>query len=189
MGTCAFCTLIEAGDTEWSNDDAVAFRDRFPISPGHALVVPRLHEPNLFELGAPVRAALWALVDVVQRDLSVVACSRRFQHRRQRRPGRWPDRRPRAHPRDSPLHRRRRRPARWCPLGRPRVGPRTGKPGNSCRPDLYDFAAQRRYASRSSRSRYAWSVGLSKQTKRTVATAVGVERTVSTAMSVAASSG
>ena len=71
MGPCAFCAVIEAGDIEWSNDDAVAFRDRFPISPGHALVVPRLHEPNLFELGAPVRAALWALVDVVQRDLSV----------------------------------------------------------------------------------------------------------------------
>ena len=71
MGTCAFCTLIEAGDAEWSNDEAVAFRDQFPISPGHALVVPRLHESNLFELGAPVRAAMWAVVDVVQRDLSV----------------------------------------------------------------------------------------------------------------------
>ena len=41
----------------------------------------------------------------------------------------------------------------------------------------------------SSRSRYARSVVSSKQTKRTVVTDVGVERTVSTAMSVAASSG
>lgn len=69
MATCPFCAVVEGGDLRWANDHAVAFADRYPISAGHTLVVPRAHQADLFDLRADERAALWALVDVVRTEL------------------------------------------------------------------------------------------------------------------------
>ena len=45
---CPFCTLPT--DRVWlANGHAVAFRDGFPISPGHTLVIPRVHYPCVSE--------------------------------------------------------------------------------------------------------------------------------------------
>ena len=70
MTTCPFCDLIADGGGEWSNNNAVAFGDRFPVSVGHTLVVPRRHHGDLFALDAAVRAAVWALVDEVRDALA-----------------------------------------------------------------------------------------------------------------------
>lgn len=69
MAPCVFCNRIEAGDYHWSNNDAVAFSDGFPISTGHTLVVPREHEPDFFDLNPETRAAMWALIDEVRLNL------------------------------------------------------------------------------------------------------------------------
>ena len=65
---CMFCTppveLLEA------NELAVAFLAGYPVSPGHALIVPRRHEPDFFSLTADEQAAVVALVNPVRARLA-----------------------------------------------------------------------------------------------------------------------
>lgn len=70
MRACPFCARIASNEFRWDNDHAVAFEDLYPVSQGHTLVVPRRHESDLFHLDPTVRAAVWALVDEVHRDLT-----------------------------------------------------------------------------------------------------------------------
>ena len=72
--------------SDWvaSNDLAFAIRDRFPVSPGHTLVVPRRLVATYFEATAAEKAALWALVDEVKVALDQRASPRRVQRRLQR---------------------------------------------------------------------------------------------------------
>jgi diadenosine tetraphosphate (Ap4A) HIT family hydrolase len=48
------------------NDLAVAFRDGFPVSPGHTLVIPRRHVASFFDTTEAERAALLALLDAAK---------------------------------------------------------------------------------------------------------------------------
>ena len=45
-----------------ANDTAVAFYDAFPLSKGHALVVPRVVVMSLYDLDPEAQAALWEIV-------------------------------------------------------------------------------------------------------------------------------
>ena len=54
MDNCRFCERVSTGDFDFANDDAVAFADTYPLSPGHTLVIPRQHEADLFDLDAAV---------------------------------------------------------------------------------------------------------------------------------------
>jgi diadenosine tetraphosphate (Ap4A) HIT family hydrolase len=65
MNDCKFCDRIAHHDFAVANEHAVAFADSFPLTPGHTLVVPRLHAVDLFDLEVNQRAAVWALVDTV----------------------------------------------------------------------------------------------------------------------------
>ena len=47
----------------------MAFKDGFPVNPGHALIVPRRHVADLFELTADEQAALWRLLPEVKQRL------------------------------------------------------------------------------------------------------------------------
>jgi diadenosine tetraphosphate (Ap4A) HIT family hydrolase len=69
MTDCIFCTRIATGGVLLENEHAVAFYDGFPLSEGHALVVPRQHEADLFDLTIQERAAVWALLDEVHARL------------------------------------------------------------------------------------------------------------------------
>ena len=64
--SCPFCERIDRGGLLAESTLAVAFPDAYPLSPGHALVVPRRHEPDYFELTEPERRAMWSLVDQVR---------------------------------------------------------------------------------------------------------------------------
>ena len=59
---CVFCDRLRLGDFVAENDLAVAFRDAFPLSQGHCLVVPRRHEDSVLRLTPEEQAAVWALV-------------------------------------------------------------------------------------------------------------------------------
>ena len=67
--TCPFCRLLSSGPLLASNDLAAAFADGFPISPGHALIVPRRHEADFLALTEGEQAAIWALVPAVRRHV------------------------------------------------------------------------------------------------------------------------
>ncbi|MBK8741254.1 MAG: HIT family protein [Betaproteobacteria bacterium] len=62
---CVFCALAP-GRIILSNDLAVAFRDGFPVSPGHTLVIPRRHVRSFFDTTAEERTALFALLDAAK---------------------------------------------------------------------------------------------------------------------------
>ncbi len=53
MPECIFCEIIEGKEPAYivySDEKVVSFLDKFPIAPGHVLVVPRLHYENFLEL-------------------------------------------------------------------------------------------------------------------------------------------
>jgi diadenosine tetraphosphate (Ap4A) HIT family hydrolase len=63
---CIFCGERGRDDALAANELAIAFPAGFPVSPGHALIVPRRHEPDFFSLTAEEQAALVALVNPVR---------------------------------------------------------------------------------------------------------------------------
>jgi diadenosine tetraphosphate (Ap4A) HIT family hydrolase len=62
---CIFCRARPEPELLAGNDLAIAFPAGFPVSPGHALIVPRRHEPDFFSLAVDEQAALVALVNPV----------------------------------------------------------------------------------------------------------------------------
>lgn len=67
MSDCLFCGIVEGsvpGQIVDSDDRTIAFMDIAPATPGHALVVPRKHSPDLLEIDA---ADLEATVTAAQR--------------------------------------------------------------------------------------------------------------------------
>lgn len=62
---CPFCR-IPAHRTVVVSEHGVAFPDAFPVTPGHTLVVPRIHAASLFELLPEVQSDLWLLVSRVR---------------------------------------------------------------------------------------------------------------------------
>ena len=46
-----------------SNDLAAAVRDRYPVSPGHTLIVPQRAVPTVFDCTADEIAAMWRLLE------------------------------------------------------------------------------------------------------------------------------
>jgi ATP adenylyltransferase len=48
---CLFCDAYVRGDeVVWQNDYFFASFDRFPVNPGHALIIPRRHVKSIMEL-------------------------------------------------------------------------------------------------------------------------------------------
>jgi diadenosine tetraphosphate (Ap4A) HIT family hydrolase len=64
-GRCPFCS-IEAGRIAWSSELALALWDIYPVSLGHALLVPRRHLASWSELTAGEKAALTEGIDAVR---------------------------------------------------------------------------------------------------------------------------
>jgi hypothetical protein len=72
---CPFCALPPERLVS-QNSLAVAFYDRFPVTPLHTLVIPRRHAITWFDLYEPERRSIGLLLDtaravVLQRDPSV----------------------------------------------------------------------------------------------------------------------
>ena len=54
---CPFCEL-PAEDRTWSGELVFAFRDRYPVSPGHTLIVPERHVATWFDATREEQRAL-----------------------------------------------------------------------------------------------------------------------------------
>ncbi len=66
---CALCAEIASSSAGEATDYAVALRDEFPVSNGHALVVPRRHVEQIFDLTDAEARDVWRLVQQVRRRL------------------------------------------------------------------------------------------------------------------------
>jgi ATP adenylyltransferase len=61
---CPFCSLADRPLIAESAH-CIAFLDGYPVSQGHALVVPRRHSTHYFEMTPVEKEDLWKLVDQV----------------------------------------------------------------------------------------------------------------------------
>ena len=48
--TCPFCTISHDREIIYENTLCFAFFDGFPVSPGHALIIPKRHVASYFDL-------------------------------------------------------------------------------------------------------------------------------------------
>lgn len=67
---CPFCSLPPERLID-QNDHGLVIRDRFPVSPGHTLVIPRRHIGSFFELGVKEREELMQLLEQAKQVLDV----------------------------------------------------------------------------------------------------------------------
>ena len=65
---CPFCAIRKEAVIAESRH-AVAIRDRYPVSDGHTLVIPKAHAGSLFAQSAVVQADIWCLVARVRDEL------------------------------------------------------------------------------------------------------------------------
>lgn len=61
-----FCERVARHEYFLEGPLAVAFPDRYPLSPGHTLIVPKAHAADYFDLAEAVQADLWRLVAEVK---------------------------------------------------------------------------------------------------------------------------
>lgn len=66
---CPFCAPMTDRLILAENDFAYTIFDKFPVNAGHALIIPRHHVTNYFELSPDEKAACWQLLDEVKRLL------------------------------------------------------------------------------------------------------------------------
>ena len=68
MAGCPFCDISD-DDIIWRSGLAVAMYDRFSVSKGHVLVIPKRHAETYFDASSTEEAELWRVVG--ERTLSV----------------------------------------------------------------------------------------------------------------------
>jgi len=65
---CPFCVIEE--ERIWlSNEKAISFRDAYPVTEGHTLVIPKRHAESIFELEEEELDAFWELVSLARKKL------------------------------------------------------------------------------------------------------------------------
>ena len=65
---CPFCGPAVADVVSRSNH-AFAIRDRYPVSRGHTLVIPKIHRTRISDLTGDVMEDVWRLVSHVRKEL------------------------------------------------------------------------------------------------------------------------
>ena len=66
MAACPFCEAIDLGRVIMEDERAAALEDAFPLSEGHTLIVPKVHEPDYFQLADKAKTSIWAIVDQIK---------------------------------------------------------------------------------------------------------------------------
>lgn len=63
---CPFCGPMSDRQKLAESHLAFAIFDKFPVNAGHALIIPKRHVANYFELSPDEKAACWQLLDEVK---------------------------------------------------------------------------------------------------------------------------
>lgn len=69
---CIFCDIVRheaEASTVHEDETVMAFMDRYPVTPGHLLVVPRHHAVGLEDLDKTIGAHVWAVAHDLARTL------------------------------------------------------------------------------------------------------------------------
>lgn len=65
-GLCPFCNPEGCGTIIAESDRAFAIYDRYPVNPGHVLIIPKRHCADYFDLSAVEQTSCWELVNQVK---------------------------------------------------------------------------------------------------------------------------
>ena len=68
MNNCVFCNLDESR-IEIENDLALSFKDLYPVTNGHTLVIPKRKVQSFFDLTEEETAAMFELLHLQKEDL------------------------------------------------------------------------------------------------------------------------
>lgn len=63
MKTCPFCEILESGRHETENGGAAVIKDRYPVTPGHTLIIPKRHVTSFTDLTTEETQAVTALIN------------------------------------------------------------------------------------------------------------------------------
>ena len=74
MNDCVFCNLDESR-IEIENDLALSFKDLYPVTNGHTLVIPKRKVQSFFDLTEEETAAMFELLYLQKEDLKNKASS------------------------------------------------------------------------------------------------------------------
>ncbi len=66
--TCPFCKLRDERCV-LVNQHVRAFRDAFPISNGHTLIISRRHAASIFDLDEEEQTAIWSTASIIRQQL------------------------------------------------------------------------------------------------------------------------
>jgi len=66
---CPFCYIAPEVTILLETENALAILDRFPVSEGHTLIIPKRHTANYFELSPDEQTELWTLVNQTKHKL------------------------------------------------------------------------------------------------------------------------
>jgi len=67
---CPFCNEEEGREIIIENDMVYATYDKFPVSKGHALIIPKRHCSNYFDLSIEEQSSCWNLMNEVKALIS-----------------------------------------------------------------------------------------------------------------------
>ncbi len=69
MSDCVFCS-IETSRINAENGLALSFRDLYPVTEGHTLVIPKRHVQSFFDLSSTERSEMFKLLEYQKNELS-----------------------------------------------------------------------------------------------------------------------
>lgn len=70
MSDCIFCRVIGSDDIVLENDRAFAVFDKFPVTEGHILIIPKRHFADFFDITREEYQAVFNLLDKMRQRLS-----------------------------------------------------------------------------------------------------------------------
>ncbi|HOG17636.1 MAG TPA: HIT family protein [Syntrophales bacterium] len=68
-GSCVFCGIVKRAEVLLENEWACAFPDKYPVSEGHTLIVPKRHVADYFEISEKELTAIHELLRARRRQL------------------------------------------------------------------------------------------------------------------------
>ena len=72
--TCPFCSMLQTAEILMESELAYAVYDKFPVNPGHSLVIPKKHAADYFDLTPGEQNACWDLVNKIKAILDQRFC-------------------------------------------------------------------------------------------------------------------
>lgn len=63
---CPFCRQMDTVSFIAADETGIAFYDKYPVAKGHALIIPRRHVADYFDLTQTEQDSLWQLVNEVK---------------------------------------------------------------------------------------------------------------------------